>query len=232
MLLQPNRKGMLLLLGGMLLCCAGSPALGQNFRSSELNVQYHRAETAWRSGASLLEAKARVDRVLTALPDDAEALKLRAQVLMSMERPSEALLDARRAVELLPKDGEARLVLCEAARLNGNTKEAEAALAAAAELVLDSAELHVRLSWNAVLLGQLDVAESFARIAHALDPNDTAAYYQLARVFILKQQPEDAATILKKGLDASLLDPDVLLGDTVLIRLARHPSIQPLLGES
>ena len=207
---------------------AGLPtwAQAQGVRPPELNVQYHRAETAWKSGASVLEVKARVDRVLEALPNDVEALKLRAQALLKMNRHEEALTDARRAVRLRPKDGEAHLILCETARLNGDAERAERALDAASALALDDAALHIRLSWNAVLLGKLDKAESFARVAMASDPDEAAAYYQLARVFVLKQQPEAAATVLLNGLNASLLDPVAITADTVLIHVVDHPDLR------
>lgn len=198
-------------------------------RPQELNVQYHRAETAWKSGASVLEVKARVDQVLEALPNDVEALKLRAQALLKMERDKEALIDARRAVRLQPKDGEAHLIFSEAARRNGDIEGAERALVAASELALDDAVLHISLSWNAVLLNKLDKAESFARVAMASNPEEAAAYYQLARVFVLKGQPEAAATVLLNGLNASILDSGAITADTVLVRITDHPSLQPFL---
>lgn len=201
----------------------------QVVRPQDLNVQYHRAETAWKSGASVLEVKARIDRVLRELPDDIEALKLRAQVLLRLDRAAEAQADAQQAVALSPKDGEAHLILCEAARRNGDTALAEQALTAAAELALDDPELHIRLSWNAVLLGRLDTAESFARVAMASDPDEAAAYYQLARVFILKDQPDAAATVLINGLNTSLLDAGVIAADTILVHVVDHPGLRSLL---
>lgn len=208
---------------------AAGPVQAQVVRSAELNVQYHRAETAWKSGASMLEAKARIDRVLKELPDDVAARKLRAQVLMALERPAEALVDARRAAQLDPGDGEARLILAEAARLLGDTALARAALDAAAERVLEDAAIHLRLSWNAALLGQLDKAEAYARIALALDARAAPAYYQLARVFLQQEQPDAAAAILARGLKQSILDPNALQRDTLLSRLVTHPALQDYL---
>ena len=198
---------------------------GQHNRPSALNVQYLRAETAWRSGGSVLEAKARVDRVLEVLPDDVEALKLRAQVLMVMDRNDEALLDARRAVAINPDDGEAHLILCEAARLNQNLDLAERSLDTAAERVLDDAPFHIRMSWNAALLGHLDKAETYARVALALDESDASAYYQLARVFIYREQPDAAASVLASGLNNSILDPSALREDTLLVQVLHHPTL-------
>jgi predicted Zn-dependent protease len=212
--------------------CTGlwaAPAQGQIVRPPELSAQYHRAETAWKSGTSMLEAKARVDRVLKELPDDVAARKLRAQVLMAMDRPVEALADARRAVALSPADGEAYLILCVTARVAGERRLAVEALDAAAERVLDDAAFHIRLSWNAALLGQLDKAEAFARIALALGATEAAAYYQLARVFIQKDQLDDAASILARGLRRSVLDPATIQRDTLLVRVATHHEVGPLL---
>ena len=206
-------------------------AYAQALRSPELNVQYHRAETAWRSGTSMLEAKARVDRVLKALPDDREARKLRAQVLMALGRHEEALDDAIRAVELDPKDGEAHVILCEAARLTGNLPQAEKALDDASHHLRDQVDLHIRLSWNAVELEQLDKAEAFARIALNLDSLDAGAYYQLARVFMLQGVPDNAATILARGFRASLLDAAIIRQDPPLQPLLEHPDLQAWLAK-
>lgn len=178
----------------------------------------------------MLEAKARIDRVLESRPNDAEALRLRAQVLMGMERPREALRDAQRAVAVDPKNAESQLVLCEVARNAGEQTLAEQSLQTASELVFDDAALHVRLSWNAVLLDQVEKAEAFARTALALDADESSAYYQLARVFMLQDQRDAAAMILSKGFRRALLDPSTVRSDSLLTRLTAHPTVQPYLN--
>ncbi len=214
----------------LLFALTGAPdSSAQDRRPPRLDIEFHRAERAWRSGASVLEAKIRVDRVLDEVPADAEARKLRAQILMSMDRPEEALADARKAVQARPQDGEAYLVLSEAARMNGDTYLAIEALDAAAERVLEDADFHVRLSWNALLLGQLDRAEAFARIALALAPSRAPAYYQLARVFVQKNQLDDAAAVLSRGLRGDVLDPTTIRNDSTLSRLAGHESLVDLI---
>lgn len=207
----------------------GDAARAQSLRTPHLNAEYHRAETAWRSGGSLLEAKARVDRVLKELPDDAEARKLRARVLLALGQASEAMEDARHAVEVRPQDGEAHLLVAEAARLCGRRDLARDMLDEAGSLVLDDADLHVRLSWSAQQLGQLHEAEAFARTAHALDPASPAAFYQLARVFVVQDRPDDAAAILRRGLQQRLLSPSSVTADTLLAPLADHAALRDLL---
>lgn len=230
-MVQPSRLAFAALLCGLLLVPAEvfGQAGVQALRPPELSAQLHRAETAYRSGASMLEAKARVDRVLEAMPSDPEARKLRAQVLLNMNRPTDAYRDAQEAVRLGPEDAEAYLILCEAARLSGQDAEATAALEKAAELVFDSAPLHVQLSWNAVQLGQHAKAEAFARTAMALDPSDPAGYYQLARVFMLQEDADAAEATLAQGFQRALLDPVALLADTTLAPLAQRPLLAPYL---
>jgi tetratricopeptide (TPR) repeat protein len=225
-----------LLLWGILFLLAASRSQAQvplraqrSIRPPELNVQYHRAETAWKSGNSVLEAKARIDRVIRALPDDLEARKLRAGILLSMGQPERAYADALRAARLGPKDGEAQLLLCETAVLSDRMETARQALDRAAELLLDRPAMHIRLSRCAVALGQLDKAEAFARIALAGDENNAAAYLQLARVFSIAGEDDKAVTVLEKGLRLGLLRPNEVRSDDELSGLAGNPALSALM---
>ena len=216
----------------LLLCMVLSllPASRQAWGQSvdEIQQQYHRAETAWKNRSSLLEAKVRVDQVLEGEPDHADALKLRAEVLMAMRRYTEALMDAQRATQLSPNDGAAYLVLAEAARLNGDIALARTSLENAGRLSInDGAAIHLKLSESAMRLGEQGwtKAESFARVAHAKEPENIQAYYQLARIFILQNRKEAGATILEKGFRSMLLDPDYIRNDSTLQKLADHPVI-------
>lgn len=201
-------------------------SLGQS--SEDIQQQFHRAETAWRNRSSLLEAKVRVDQVLEKAPNHADGLKLRAEVLMAMRRYTEALTDAERAIELSPNDGSAHLVLAEAARLNGDTELARISLENAGQLSInEGAALHLKLSESAMRLGEegWTKAESFARVAHAKEPENAQAYYQLARIFILQNRMEAGATILEKGFRSSLLDSDYIRNDSTLQKLVDHSAL-------
>ncbi len=211
------------------LLALGAPAASQaqTERSQALHLEFKRAENAFQTGASVLEAKARLDRVLKEEPDDAEALKLRSQVLLALGRHTEALADARRAAAALPRDGEAWLVLCEAARLCGEREIAEDALDRAASQVLDDAGMHVRMSWNALELGHREKAEAFARIAIALDSRMASGYYQLARVFLSARRPDPAAEVLARGLRLEVLSADAIAADGDLKALVGHRLMAP-----
>ena len=204
------------------------PVSGQAVSTDQIQQHYHRAETAWKNRSSLLEAKVRVDQVLEEAPDHADALKLRAEVLMAMRRYMEALEDASRAIEISPKDGSAYLIHAEAARLNGDIELARTSLERAAKLMMNAgAAVHLQLSESAMRLGESDwaKAESYARVAHAQEPKNAQTYYQLARIFVLQGRIEAGATILEKGLRSSLLDPAFILNDSTLQQLGDHPAV-------
>lgn len=219
-------KHALLLLYVILLVLPARITYGQE--SEEIQQQYHRAETAWRNRSSLLEAKVRVDQVLEEAPNHADALKLRAEVLMAMRRYKEALGDVQKAIEFNPNDGSAFLVLAEAARLNGDDALARSALEEAGRLSInDGAAIHLKLAESAMRLGEQGwtKAESFARVAHAKEPDNVQAYYLLARIFILQNRTEAGATILEKGFRSSLLDPEYIRADSTLQKLSDHPAL-------
>lgn len=204
--------------------------MGQIDDGEQVQMQFHRAQMAWRNQTSILEAKVRVDQVLRDAPNHAEAWKLRAEVHIAMERYAEALYDARQATLLDPSDGEAFLIMAEAARLTQDNENARRSLEKAATLSIDaSADFHIKLSRSAVMLGdnsEYDMAESFARVALAKDPDFAEAYYQLARVFVLQERDDAAATTLKRGFEAEMLDPVYVGLDSTLGVLQDHESLQ------
>lgn len=191
----------------------------QDFRPPELNVQFHRAHTAWATGNSLLEAKARIDRVLEALPDDVEALKLRAAILLDMDRPSEAFADADRATRITPEDGEAHLLRCESAAETGQDDEARDALEKASNLFLQRIDHYVRLSACALEIDATTRAESLARVAVAQDNTDPRGHVQLARVFLATRKSEEARTIVNRLIEANSLSRMAVMADSQLAKL-------------
>ena len=188
-------------------------------RSNTLNAQYHRAETAWKSGHSMLEAKARVDQVITALPDDHEALVLRARILLSMDSFDLAFDDAFRAAELQPSDAETFAVLCEAARKSGRLEDAKDAMDVVSSLIIDDAQLQVHLSREAMALEQFDRAEAFARTAMVQAPKDPSTHFQMARVFAAQGKVDEARTILANGITQRVLTRQSVESDTLLRRI-------------
>lgn len=201
----------------------------QASRPASIARELQRAEMAFRSGASLLEAKARLDRILADRPTDVDALRLRAHVLLAQNRAADALADALAADRLAPGDPEVLLLVTEAARRSGDRVRADDALDRAARLAVRDAPLHVRLSWNAAELGDLDRAEAFARIAVQQGPSLPSATLQLARVLVLQRQDDAAAAVLARGATRGLLSRRTVQDDDLLRRLIDHPDLRRVL---
>lgn len=197
-------------------------------RPPDLKQDFFRAERAWRSGSNLLEAKVRLDRVLDFLPDDHEAVRLRARVLLALDRPADALDDAARLTELLPLDADAWILRAEACLDRGITDSATVALRRAARLTTDEPGDHARMSRLAQRLDLLDEAETYARVGLAMAPDDPSLHSRLAHVFVAQGRPNDAATLLARALQSGVYRPDLLTSDPVLAPLRNHPTLRSL----
>jgi predicted Zn-dependent protease len=198
-------------------------------RPPALDRQLRRAKMAWRRGTNLPEAKARLDHLLRRRPDDQAARKLRAEVLLEMDRSGAALHDARHAATSRPRDGVAHLLRVEAARRDSQPALARRALARAAEHLPQKAKPHVRFSWNAMQLGRLAQAEAFGRVAVALDSSSGAAPRQLARVFVERDRADEAAAVLARGVRDGALAPRAIRRDERLRDLTDHPRLRELM---
>lgn len=219
-----------------LLCCWGAvpaPSQGQaNARADSarvVEIQLQRAQIALRSGASLREARARLDRVLALAPDHAEALYLRARVHLALNAPQRAMADAERALRLTGTHVATYATLVEAARQVGDQTRAVEALEAAMAAVDETSRYHLRLSWSALQLEHYDHAEALARVALRRQPHRAAPYQQLARVFVRTNRTADAAFILHQGLERGVLHASGVVDDADLKSLAMHPLLAPFL---
>jgi len=197
------------LLGGI----STPTAQAQTVQSADTKVQFHRARTAFESGNSLLEAKARIDRVLKEDPEDVEALKLRSSILMGLGRKEDAIDDAIFATRLAPKDGEAQLLLCETAYANENMPLASEALKNATDVIAKQVSWLVRLSVCALSLGDTHRAESLARTAVAANDLEPKAHIQLARIFVRSGRNQDAISVLNKMVSNALVSEKAILQD-------------------
>ena len=186
----------------------------QSGRNAEQETQYHRARTAWESGISLLEAKARIDRVLAELPEDTDALKLRVSILMGLGRKEEAIDDALLVVQLDSTDGEGQLLLCETAMANGNPTIAHRALESASDLIITGVPFLIRLSTCALSANETARSEALARIAVAQNEKDPRGQIQLARIFLKTGRAPAALGILDRLIEEGLVTRSLVTKDT------------------
>lgn len=227
------RRGVILLV--LLFSWAGQPAFSQGQAEAPsdaarvVDIQLQRAQMAMRSGASLREARARLNRVLALAPDHAEALQLRASAHLALQAPQQAMADAERALQLTGPSVATYATLVEAARQVGDRPRAVEALEAAMAAVDDTSPYHLRLSWSALQLEHYDHAEALARVVLRRQPHRAAPYQQLARVFVRTDRTADAAFILHQGLERGALHSPGVVHDDDLKALAKHPLVAPLL---
>ncbi len=226
-------RGVILL--ALLFCWGSQPAFSQgqtDARSDSarvVDIQLQRAQMAMRGGASLREARTRLNRVLALVPDHAEALHLRARAHLALRAPQQAIADAERALQLMGPNVATYATLVEAARQVGDRPRAVEALEAAIAVVDDTSPHHLRLSWSALQLEHYDHAEALARVALHRQPYRAAPYQQLARVFVRTDRTADAAFILHQGLERGALHSSGVVHDDDLKTLATHPLVAPLL---
>jgi len=103
-------------------------ALNEYRRALDRNPYDYRS--VWESARIVVsdnpqEALRLATRALELKPDSAEALSIRGRALLSLQRPSEAIEDLKKAVSLEPQDAATHFQLARAYRIAGLTKEAE-----------------------------------------------------------------------------------------------------------
>jgi tetratricopeptide (TPR) repeat protein len=77
---------------------------------------------------NITEGKRRLDEVLGLDPGHATALRARAELLLSIRQPSEAVLDAQKLVSVNPSSAPARLLLARCYTASGNQRQMERTL--------------------------------------------------------------------------------------------------------
>lgn len=193
-------------------------------RSGTVEQQLHRAERAWLSGASVWEAKARVDRVLEVDPANASALRLRAQIRLAQNDRFGAYDDARRALAAHP-DADAYALVAETAFATGDTVATGEALAQAARLLLDVPQAHLALAVLAERARLFQQAEAYARIVHTATPT-AATHLLLARLLVAQGRDDAAGMLLARALEQGLTSIGSIERDTLLAPLAQKPPLR------
>jgi len=122
-----------------------------------------------------------IDTVLKQTPADLDARALRAQVLLDLKRPQEALTDGRALVDAAPNRSFSYRLVAAASLAASDQEGARAALTQAAQRAPDEADLRVALARLEIEAGNLEQGVTRYREALALDPNERDALAGLAR---------------------------------------------------
>jgi FkbM family methyltransferase len=131
------------------------------------------------------EAAALYEAVLTANPDEPDALHLLGVVRRDEQRLDEALALIERAAGLLPSQPLFQFNLGMLRRQIGLLPEAEVALREALALSPDSVEAHLELGLTLLDRRQLDEAEATLRAGLALAPEHAVLHFGLAELLLL-----------------------------------------------
>lgn len=144
-------------------------------------------------------ARALAEEILAEDTSNVAALKLRAQLLIDGDKPDDAIIDLRRALDQSPRDVETLLLLAAAHERNGNIESQGERLAIAVDV--SNAGARESLLYSNFLLRQsrVEAARSVLADARNQNPRNVEILSQLARLALA-----DNALGLVRGIIADL----------------------------
>jgi predicted O-linked N-acetylglucosamine transferase (SPINDLY family) len=156
-------------------------------------VQHHRA-------GRLAEAEACYRRVLTAQPNNVDALSNLGVALKDQGRLDDAIAAYRQAIGIKPDYAEAHSNLGNALRDRGELEEAVTAYREAIRVKPDYAEAHSNLGNALTELGKLNEAASACRQAIGIEPNYAAAHSNLGVALKNQGKLDDAIAAYRHAI--------------------------------
>jgi Flp pilus assembly protein TadD len=144
------------------------------------------------------EALALAESLVQAAPADHGAWELKAQLLLKLQRPADAIPPARLAAELDPDCPVAHAYLAEAYHAAGRLAEARAAYTEALERAPFEAAFHVTLGTLQRDLGQTADAERSFRRALELRPDFALAHFNLGNLLAERRDFAAAAAAFEQ----------------------------------
>jgi tetratricopeptide (TPR) repeat protein len=164
-------------------------------------------------------ARARIEEVLAEDSAMVEALKMRAAWLVNEDRPGDAIIDLRAALDQAPRDPEILTLMAQAHERDGSIDLAGERLALAVDVSGRSVDTSLRYATFLLRQGRSDAAETVLNDARNANPNSVPVLVQLADLYVaaqdwtraeqigasLQQLGTPEALDAEKGLRASLL---------------------------
>lgn len=132
-------------------------------------------------------ARARIEEVLAEDRSMVEALKMRAAWLIAEDRPGDAILDLRAALDQAPRDAAILTLMAQAHERDGALELAGERLALAVEVSGRGAEESLRYARFLQSSGRNQAAEAVLAEARQANPADVRVLAQLADIFLAAQ---------------------------------------------
>jgi cellulose synthase operon protein C len=132
-------------------------------------------------------SRQRVEEVLAEDPTNVEALKMRAVTLIEQDRPDDAILNLRSALDQAPRDPQIMSLMAGAYIRAGSRELAGEMLSLAVEASNNAPEESVVYARFLIENGNLGVAEPVLIDALRLSPNNPAILIELGRVYLGQQ---------------------------------------------
>jgi tetratricopeptide (TPR) repeat protein len=154
-----------------------------------------------RLGAFVLIAAGVASSGCTREPQQIKATALnRANAYLAQNRLPEAIIEYRNAVQVDPRDGDARLQLADAYLRRGELRLAAEEYVRAADLLVDRADVQRRAGNLLLLNARFDDARLRAEKALALKPNDVDAQILLANSLAGLKRFDDAIAEIEEAI--------------------------------
>lgn len=174
------------------------------------------------SAGNRVGARARVEEVLAEDATMVEALKMRAAWLTAEDRPGEAILDLRAALDQAPRDAQILTLMAEAHERDGSLDLAGERLALAVEVSGSAPDESLRYARFLLQQGRTPAAEAVLTDARRVSPAHVGVLAALAELFLAAQdwtRAEEIAAALRQiatpeaAQAAQALQAALLLGE-------------------
>jgi len=168
---------------------------------------------------NVVGARAEVETVLEEDPTNTDALKMRAAWLIQTDKPDQAILDLRTALDQSPRDPEILTLMAEAHQRNGSPQLAQERLALAVEVSGNRAPESLRYARFVLQQGRPALAETVLDAARKVSPANIEILGMLSDLYLrdrrwdaaddivatLKQIDSDQARTMATRLESAIL---------------------------
>ena len=158
------------------------------------------------------EARAGIDKALTANPNNGLALALRSVIHTVQNNRTEAMADAQKAVAASPDVTASWIALSYAQQSGGDIAGARASLSKAVEKQPGDALAWARLAELELMMGERKRSAKAADTAVQLAPNLSRAYMARGFAALTERRIADASTAFEKAISLDSADPLPHLG--------------------